>query len=118
MLNNLKLYNFCYFQSIAYNLFKAKSKQITGNIDIAIKEYKHLMIPKIKIFHKVSHFELMMTYALRSDWDQCIKYSRLLRRLTLHSPPLFTYCEAIFRYLKSVETNNQKQRERANQLFK
>lgn len=87
-------------------------------IDRAIIEFNHLTTTDKTIFHKFSHWELLWSYALKCDWDQCIKYSELLRQLTRHSPVICTYCEGVFRYFKSYETNDKKLKAEATELFK
>ena len=103
---------------MAYKLFRAKSNQITGKIGIAVKQLEKQFDYNIKYFDKLSHFELMWCYAFKRDWDQCIKYSKLLRQFAIQSPVIFTYFEAVFLYVKSLETNNEKLKEEASQLFR
>ena len=71
---------------MAYKLFRAKSNQITGKIGIAVKQLEKQFDYNIKYFDKLSHFELMWCYAFKRDWDQCIKYSKLLREFAIQSP--------------------------------
>ncbi|CAG2169605.1 unnamed protein product [Oppiella nova] len=56
-------------------------------------------------------------HALRCEWSECIQYAELIRLGSRHSPAYTTYCEAIFRYVKSVEDNDKSEMERAVQLL-
>ncbi|CAG2183739.1 unnamed protein product, partial [Oppiella nova] len=56
-------------------------------------------------------------HALRCEWSECIQYAELIRLGSRHSPAYTTYCEAIFRYVKSVEDNDESELERAVQLL-
>ncbi len=89
-----------------------------GKIDNAIQLFKKSLKNDYKIFHKLSHFELMWCYAFRCDWDQCIKYSQLLRKFAFQSPVIVSYFEAVFKYTKSVETYDLELKGEATKLFR
>lgn len=91
---------------------------MNGQIENAIIDLEQILNTDKTIFHKFSHWELMWLYALKCDWAQSIKYSQLLRQLTSHSPVITTYCEAIFRYFKSYETDDKELKSEATELLK
>ena len=69
------------------------------------------------IFHKAAHWELLWCFTVKRDWDQCIRFAELLRKHTMHSPAITTYLEAVFRYVKAVEVNDEQLKEEATKLF-
>lgn len=97
---------------------KAKLVQLRGDIDGAMKMFSDLLINTPAFAHKVLHLELMFSNALKSNWDEAIKYAELLRNGTVHSPAMATYAEAILRYAKGCEENDGAQKQKATQLLK
>lgn len=96
---------------------QTKITQITGNLNQAIEGYKAVIEKENEMFHKVSHWELMWTFAVQRNWDECIKYAQLLREKTSHSPAIVTYLEGVFRYVKAKTTNDAKLLDEASALF-
>ena len=69
---------------------------------------------------RVAHsfkLEVMFCYALKCQWDECIKYAEALREQTKHSPACATYAEAVFRYIRSQELSDEDMKETATKLF-
>jgi len=103
---------------VMYLSLKAKLMQISGRIEESIDLYtKAINEYNFSKANKWFHFELMFSHALRCEWSECIKYAELIRLGSRHSPAYTTYCEAIFRYVKSVEDNDESELERAVQLL-
>jgi hypothetical protein len=114
---NKKVIYLNYFQSLLYRAAKAKLIQLNGDIDLAIGYYNKIIDLDKEMFHKAAHWELMWCFAVKCDWDQCIRYAKLLNEHTLHSPAITTYLDAVFRYVKGVEDNDERLKEEATNLF-
>ncbi|CAG2173186.1 unnamed protein product [Oppiella nova] len=63
------------------------------------------------------YMELTWSYALQSNWDSCIEYAEKFRTGSLYTPAIATYMEAIFRYAKSTENDDQDEKQKATELF-
>lgn len=96
---------------------KTKLLQNNGNIQGSVDGFNSIIEKEFELFHKIAHWELMWTRAVLADWDGCIKYAQILREKTLHSPAIITYLEAIFRYTKGKQDNDQAMIDQATQLF-
>ncbi|CAG2182075.1 unnamed protein product, partial [Oppiella nova] len=104
-------------KAIVYLGFQAKLEQVKGNIDVSIKLNEELLKNEYTAFHKAVHFELMFSHALKSEWDECIKYAELVRKGTEHSPTYTTYAEAVFRYVKCIEAMDVQQKQIVTKLM-
>ena len=61
--------------------------------------------------------ELVGCYALKAQWNQCIKYAEELRVRSQHSPACATYTLAIFKYVLSEETDDQELKREVSALL-
>ena len=80
--------------------------------------YNVLKETKILGAHRAVYFQLMFLYALKCEWTEAIKYAELVRKETTHSPTVTTYCEAVFLFVKSRQTNDQELKRKASELMK
>lgn len=109
--------NSLYPKSILYRVARYKLIQIDGKLQEAIESYNSIIEQEKELFHKVSHWELMWTNAVLCNWDESIKYARLLREKTLHSPAIVTFLEGVFRYTKGKLEKDQNLLDEAAALF-
>lgn len=93
--------------------------QLDGRIDEAIDRFQDCLTDNtLEIAHKIFHIELAFCFALKCDWDQAIRFAALVRKNgARHSASVVTYIEAILRYAKSVDDNDEQQKQRASELF-
>ena len=61
--------------------------------------------------------ELMFSYGLKCQWDECVKYAELLSLESRHTPACATYAEAMFRYVLSQDLSDEGMKETATKLF-
>ncbi|XP_054160184.1 tetratricopeptide repeat protein 39A-like [Oppia nitens] len=105
-------------KSLLYKILNAKLAQVSGHIDEAIQLFKDCLVGNdLVVTHKLFHIELSFSYALKCQWDECIKYAELVRQQAIHSPAIITYILAIFKFAKAVDDNDQQMKKEANQLF-
>lgn len=90
-----------------YGLAKAKIEQINGDFESAIKTLNDLLYARnLNIAYKAFYFELIWCYAINLDWDNCIRCSEKIQS-SKHSPVCTAYLNAVFHYVKGVETDDQ-----------
>ena len=100
-----------------YGLAKAKIEQIDGNFDAAIETLNWLCRARnLTIAYKAFYFELVWCYAINCDWDKCIEYSDKIRS-SKHSPVCTAFLNAVFRYVKGLDTNDQSLLDQATKEF-
>lgn len=100
-----------------YGLAKAKIEQIDGQINTAIDLLLGLIkAPNLAIAYKAFYFELIWCYAIKCDWDNCIRCAETIRH-SKHSPVCMAFLNAVFRYVKGVDTNDQKLLDQACKEF-
>ena len=100
-----------------YGLAKAKIEQIDGNFEKAIQKLNELInAPNLTIAHKAFYFELIWCYAIKCDWDNCIRCSEKIRE-SKHSPVCMAFLNAVFRYVKGVEDQDQELLDQATREF-
>ena len=61
--------------------------------------------------------ELMFSNGLKCQWDECVKYAKLLSLESRHAPACTTYIEAIFQYVLSQDLSDEDMKETATKLF-
>jgi hypothetical protein len=91
---------------------------MSGDIDGAQKIYESILESGIEKTHKISHFELIGCHAIKCEWSQTIEHATKLNEDSKHSPAGTTYLEAVFKYAKAVEDQDDKLKQEASQLFK
>ena len=99
------------------NIFRAKVFQLNGKIDGGIELYLRLLNDPHVTPKRFIYMELTWSYALQSNWDSCIEYAEKFRTGSLYTPAIATYMEAIFRYAKSTENDDQDEKQKATELF-
>ncbi|CAG2120290.1 unnamed protein product, partial [Medioppia subpectinata] len=98
--------------------FKAKLAQISGRIDESIDIYHKLLEEyEFDLMSKCFQFELIISNALRNQFNECIKYAQRVRKGTVHSPAFTTYIEAVCRYVKAVNEDNAREMDMAVKLL-
>ena len=106
-----------FFQNMMYGLAKAKIEQINGNFDAAIETLNNLLVARnLNIAYKAFYFELIWCYAIDLNWDKCIECAEKIRS-SKHSPVCTAFLNAVFRYVKGVETNDQELLDQATKEF-
>ena len=100
-----------------YGLAKAKIEQINGNFESAIQTLNDLLLARnLSIAYKAFRFELIWCHAINLNWDMCIKYAEEIRS-SKHSPVCTAFLNAVFLYIKGVETNDQELLDQAAKEF-
>lgn len=101
-----------------HGLAKAKIQQINGEFHEAIETLNGLILaPNLTIAHKAFYFEQVWCFAILCDWDNCIRCAEKIRQ-SKHSPVCLAFLNAVFRYVKGVDTGDQELIEQATEEFK
>ena len=79
--------------------------------------YTTMLNENAQISQNPFQLELMACYALKSDWNECVKYAELLRARRQQSA-IATYILAMFKYVLSEQTFDPHLKEEASDLMK
>ena len=104
-------------QSMLYGLAKAKIEQINGKFEEAILTLNKLLkAPHLASAYKAFYFELIWCHAIDLDWDNCIQCAEKIRS-SKHSPVCTAFLNAVFRYVKGIDTGDQELLDQATKEF-
>ncbi|XP_054155263.1 uncharacterized protein LOC128953768 [Oppia nitens] len=93
-------------------------EQVSGRVDSCIIILKELLNDEHITPKRFLYFELMVSYALKCDWDLSIEFAEKFRTGSLYTPAIATYFEGVVRYCKYIDTNDLYEKAKASELFK